>query len=373
MNFSKNTTCRACGASRDEIQGNGQMPTVDKFLEGVDVEETVAQKFRAMPASTQKQVILRGTLRDARNPTAVLKSRLNQIDPWSGGGGKGGDKGGWGGGMSGWMGGFGAMYGSSPAKGERENNDWWCPCGELNFAKNTDCRACGTPRDLSKGKGAMPTAQSFLGGKDVEDSVAQKFMGMPPELQEKVISKGTLNDARNPTAVLKSRMNQVQQDHWGDMYSSGGMDPWSMMASMGGGWGSWGGGGGSKQGNVKADSNDWWCDCGEMNFAKNANCRACGASREDSSGNMPTVEKFLEGIEVEDWLAQKFLEMPPELQKEVITRGGLKDARNPSAVLKSRMSQVGGGGGWDDKGKGKGMMKGKGKSKGFSPYGAGYW
>merc|ERR1719401_1625506 len=117
--------------------------------------------------------------------------------------------------------------------------DWICPaCGEHNFARNDSCRRCGHRNSGSE-------IDEFLSRNAIEAHAVEEFKELPPELQVMVMDAGSLADARDPTAVLRSRMMKA------------------------------------KQGTLKVEEmrpGDWKCKaCGDHNFAKNESCRKCGA------------------------------------------------------------------------------------------------
>merc|ERR1712076_135756 len=88
--------------------------TIADYLEKHQIQEHVAQDFWTLPPDVQHLVMHAGSLADARDPTAVLLSRIKKA----------------------WQGTLRAM--------ETKPGDWICPmCSEHNFARNTECRACG--------------------------------------------------------------------------------------------------------------------------------------------------------------------------------------------------------------------------------------
>eukprot|EP00930_Biecheleria_cincta_P063784 TRINITY_DN49317_c0_g1_i1.p1 TRINITY_DN49317_c0_g1~~TRINITY_DN49317_c0_g1_i1.p1 ORF type:complete len:296 (+),score=58.46 TRINITY_DN49317_c0_g1_i1:19-906(+) len=147
------------------------------------------------------------------------------------------------------------------------SGDWNCPsCGDRNFATRVECRKCGTPNpeakmpdvnevgfktamcsfflanrcnkgayctfahgeeELALGKQmmaakveAMPAPalyeapahiQQFLAGFTIKPIPLKQFLTMEPPQQELVIGQGPLFDARDPTAMLISRMVKVRK------------------------------------------------------------------------------------------------------------------------------------------------------------------
>merc|ERR1719145_23626 len=91
--------------------------------------------------------------------------------------------------------------------------------------------------------------EAFLGTSQVEPHAAQLLRDMPPSVQTLVINKGSLEDARDQTAVLISRMNLATQAVDGN--------PSAPTVPLGN----------SKPG-------DWICPgCLDLQFARNEQCR----------------------------------------------------------------------------------------------------
>jgi len=96
---------------------------VEVFLAQNNIAEKVANQFRMLAPELQKMVILRGELQTARDPTAVLVTRMRN-----------------------------ATQGITTGNTQPQPGDWFCPgCSDHQFAKNTVCRRCGTPNPTMHG------------------------------------------------------------------------------------------------------------------------------------------------------------------------------------------------------------------------------
>jgi hypothetical protein len=89
--------------------------------------------------------------------------------------------------------------------------DWYCPnCFDLQFCSNLRCRMCGLPRDQGVKELRNLDADRFLQGHRVTEYVATRFQNLGPELQQTVMSGGSLHGARDPTAVLADRIRRAE-------------------------------------------------------------------------------------------------------------------------------------------------------------------
>jgi len=121
---------------------------------------------------------------------------------------------------------------------------------------------------------ANPEVEAFIAQNPVEQHAASRLRSLPPHQQKLVLERGTLNTARDPSAVLITRIR--------DAMASGSSGP------------------------VVTVSN-------------------------------PEVEAFIQKNPVEQHAAQKLRALTPHQQKAVMERGSLNSARDPSAVLVSRV------------------------------------
>jgi len=206
------------------------------------------------------------------------------------------------------------------------------------------------------------TVQAFLSHNNIQSHAAERFLALPPEEQMNIVAMGPLTDARDPTAVLITRMTK---------------------------------GGRSVQ---TPSPGDWYCpNCGDLQFARNGECRSCQTPNPNpvaprvpppahamktrmctyfAKGNctkgslcnfahgdqdMPQisaetvaqaavsiqqlfgitegeVQMFLSGCEAH--AIQRFLSLSAGEQMLIMNRGSLVDARNPTAVLVTRMNSL---------------------------------
>mmetsp|Transcript_85396 Transcript_85396/g.134832 ORF Transcript_85396/g.134832 Transcript_85396/m.134832 type:complete len:476 (+) Transcript_85396:67-1494(+) len=412
------------GFGNSQIQqfsgGLGEQPLdAATFLRDHIIDNEVLQRFLALDPQQQDTVMRRGPLNQARNPSAVLSSRISQVitgnivgtGPKRGGGGGfggcgggggnetgdvqqmkqmmmmmmqmmggsgasgGGGKGGGMGGMSGMqMGMRGPTQGASSSNQGLRNGDWYCAgCGDHQFAKNSSCRQCGAARPDNAADSQPPDIETFLmvHADTLQEHTISAFRALDPAVQHAIVRRGSLNGARDPNAVLMARMKEARfggataaevdpltfisqhefQQHAVEQFlalpdeakvavmSAGSLDGArdktavliSRMAKAKGGG--------------KGRQVDWFCNqCGDLQFARNSVCRNCGAPKPTDGSQFvpPDPMSFLGTHPVEDHAKQKFWSLSPELQAQVIQKGSLAGARDPTAVLMARIRQVSG-------------------------------
>lgn len=126
----------------------------------------------------------------------------------------------------------------------------------------------------------------FVRANDVDDRAAADLKDCPPDVQRKVLARGELSSARNPSAALLARIRDARAC------------------------------GGSSSGGAQRGSAD--------------------------------VEDFIKSNDVDESAADSLRSSSPEVQRVVLSRGELKTARNPSSALLARIRDakagVGGGG-----------------------------
>jgi len=190
----------------------------EEFLEVYGIEGPAADKFRELPLEQQTLVMDAGSLADARDPAAVLVGRINKAK-------------------------LGTLKPAAMMPG-----DWKCPaCGDHNFARNLTCRTCGhanenpvtdlTTAPVLQTSVASPEVEAFLYKYGIAPHAGEIFRQLKPGLQRLVMDAGSLAGAREPTAVLMSRIGKAQR---------GQLQPETEMPG------------------------DWKCQhCGDLNFSHN--------------------------------------------------------------------------------------------------------
>lgn len=196
-------------ATSDEVQA---------FVDEHACEAHAVTKFKNLNPKLQKIVINQGSMADAKDQTAVLMSRVRRIV-------------------------------------DLKPGDWFCPkCSDIVFGKNDACRKCGEERseeqklanaerigNLKVQEATHEEVLAFLSeNSSCEAHAVEKFQALDPKIQKIIMKQGTMGDARDPTAVLMSRIRRANEIRPGD----------------------------------------WVCsNCADLQFAKNDKCRKCGAAK----------------------------------------------------------------------------------------------
>jgi len=191
---------------------------LEAFLALHSVEQHAADKLRKLDRKLQKVVIMKGSMADARDPTAVLMQRCSALMTL-------------------------------------KEGDWICSgCYDHQFAKNDSCRKCGTakgdvavvaepenPAFEMVDPASAEELEAFLTeNSEVQEHAAEKLRSLDPRIQKVIINKGSMTDARDQTAVLMQR-----------------------CAAM-----------------LTLKPGDWIClGCYDHQFSKNDSCRRCGAAK----------------------------------------------------------------------------------------------
>jgi len=192
---------------------------IEAFLAIHSVEPHAADKLRQLDRKMARVVLMRGSMHDARDQTAVLIQRCSGL--------------------------FNLKEG-----------DWICPgCYDHQFSKNSICRKCSTPRtdyNVEQTFGCHPAVEmvepaapqevdAFLAvHPGIQPHAMAKLKSMDPRMQRVVINKGSMADARDPTAVLMQRCSAL----------------------------------------TALSPGDWICfSCYDHQFSKNSACRRCGTPK----------------------------------------------------------------------------------------------
>jgi len=231
---------------------------LERFIKQNNLDERAVEALQSATPEVVRAVIDRGSLKETRNPSSAVLGRLK--DAQSSGGGKG-----YVGNGSGWMAGAPAMMG-------------WNPVAAFIRENNIDQRA------------------------------ADSLMSAPHDVQQFVLSRGGLENTRNPSSALLGRIRDA---------------PTQMAESGMGGYASKRGGGGG----------------------------AVGPQMWEIGGPSPGMGGGDEGLEfitqngLDSRAQEALLSASPEVQMAVIERGSLKATRNPSSAVLGRIRDAQSGGG----------------------------
>jgi len=217
-------------------------------------------------------------------------------------------------------------------------------------------------------------------------------MALAPELQQAVMAKGSLSSARDPTAVLATRMKQ------GLGMGGMGMTSANGVSSVG----SWGNSSmgkfavlvrgfdygttdkqiASHMAGAGAIANvqmfDQGAACVTYSSAVQAKAAVQMFNQTIILGNSRYLDviymdpqEFVAGYNIDMDKHMQFMALSPAQQQAVMAKGSLSSARDPSAVLAVRMKQVAAGGGKGSFGPAQGCGGGMKASMDNGPYGGG--
>jgi len=119
--------------------------------------------------------------------------------------------------------------------------------------------------------------EAFIAKNNIDASAGAKLRALSPQAQQLVLERGDLQDARNPNAVLMGRIRDAEQN------ARGPLPPISTAPA----------------------SSD--------------------------------VEQFIADNRIDPSAGNKLRALPEDIQKTVMSRGNLTDARNPNAMLMGRI------------------------------------
>lgn len=167
-----------------------------------------------------------------------------------------------------------------------------------------------------------PAVEEFLRQHPtVQDHAASSLRMMPRELQDLVLSRGSMHFAQEQTTVLMARMRKARQ---------GELTAFTGVAT-----------------GQNPQSGDWLCaGCGALQSAGHISCRLCRAPspafRQLSC--VPGADMFVRQPGLHEHVIAAFATLAPAQQTAVLGRGTLAGARDVNAVLTRRMSTVRAGG-----------------------------
>jgi hypothetical protein len=366
-----------------------------------DIDATRVEQFLSMTPEQQQVVMARGSLSSARDPSAVLVSRMKQAKGTAGamafglGVGKGGSLG-----KSSVL-----VRGFDWETSEEQIRDHMSSVGIIQsvhwvddgsvavaFSSAEEAKAAVSQMQQTLIDGntryidVIPLdPQEFVADQNIDATRAEQFFAMTPDQQLSIMARGTLATARDPTAVLVQRMKQAKG-------SAGVTMPFALSGGKGGGLA------GSKSvlvrgfdfgtteeqirehmSSVGTIEGVHWLDQGSVCVAYSSALEAIAAVELDQTkieGNTRYIDVhsmdpkvFLAGHNIDMNRIAQFNGLTPEQQLAVMAKGSLSSARDPTAVLVQRMSQVTSGAGKGGAGKGSFGPAKKAGGMGKGPYG----
>jgi len=216
----------------------GEHFDVDAFCLESGLDEKATTELKNLDEASQREVLGRGSLTNTRNPSAVLLSRIRQLNQGGGGGGGGGGR----------KGGY--------------------------SAKNRD--------DLEE------EVTRFAKENDLDERATACLRESDADILTELFARGPLTDARNPSAMALSRIRSIKDDIASGKIQRGGsrgkggskgydggdkgkgkgkgkdddwwwyMPPWAWWGGKGGEWDSWGKGDWGKGGKGGKGGKDEW-------------------------------------------------------------------------------------------------------------------
>merc|ERR1719215_777684 len=125
----------------------------------------------------------------------------------------------------------------------------------------------------------LSDVDSFIAKNGIDAGAGQKLKSLPPDLMRSVIERGDLQEARNPNAVLMSRIREAERS--------------------------------------------------------GVSATAVVPASQVSPGD-PVTEEFIQANKVDPSAGDKLRLAAPEVRKKVLERGNMTDARNVNAMLMGR-------------------------------------
>merc|ERR1719401_1685494 len=140
-------------ASREEV---------DRFVESNRLDDQAAALFKKEPADIQANVIDRGSLAECKNPSAALMGRLRDA---------------------------------------RQNR----------FKPVGGSRSSGSAPTLAPGNAATcKEVEDFISQNKIDMGAARALRAEPPDIQQGVMDRGTLDGFQNPSALVMARIKDVK-------------------------------------------------------------------------------------------------------------------------------------------------------------------
>lgn len=159
---------------------------VEDYLQRHNIDPNASELLRAQPPDMQREII-KSDMSNCRNPSAVLLSRIERV-----------------------RGGRGAPV--ERARSRSRRGDSFGRSGGGQEERWPVSRAPSSFTDEAPNAAALRTAtdvEEYLARNNIDSNAGSVLRALPPDLQEQVMSSD-LSNSRNPSAVLLSRIRQLE-------------------------------------------------------------------------------------------------------------------------------------------------------------------
>lgn len=371
------------GGKRGRASDDGQLEAlVESFISVGGLDERAAEALRKAPPMAQQSVIDRGTVSECRNPSSAVLGRLKDAkndsavsskgmgkgyDAYGGWGGDGG-YGGFGPSMGGFGGGLAELFGGGPYEGPGS----WKMGGKGGGMYG---KSQGPKRGVPRPGSVETDVEAFIETNGLDERATEAFRSSPPEVQQAVMEMGDLKNARNPSSAVLGRMKDAKNEIGNAGGSGGSATPQEVEDFIT-----------SNALDERAADAVRGCnpgvqriviDRGSLEDARNPSSAVLGRIKDASSSaggwapspvGFVSAQSFIKENGIDERAAEALVACKPSVQQAVLSRGSLKDARNPSSALLGRIKDAQN----DEAGKGGGGMKGmKGGKGGYGGCGGG--
>jgi len=308
----ESSTIQWAGGNAEDLEA---FKNVEDFITANDLDERAADAIRGCGLEVQQAVLARGSLRDARNPSSALLGRIKDVSNILGPTG----------------GGHRPIVNTAPVPSVVPSRASWV---DNVWGSGARCEGVGPVMNGVVGHAQNLTRQdveNFIVANAVDERAADALLGSPPYIQRAVLERGDLRDARNPSSAVLGRIKDAQAGPGVTTHARAGS--WGVSGCGDSSWG-------ASRSAQPLPSVAW----GNSTFGAHEQVFWQGGNSWNGSGD---VQEFIKVNGLDDRAAEALLGCPLEVQRAVLLRGDLQDARNPSSAVLGRIrdaQQAGAGG-----------------------------
>jgi len=255
MGCSMGFASKASGGKGGRGKSSRQQPITDveSFLDDGGVDEVAREQFRVCAPDVQEQIMRMGPLSTAKNPSGALMSRI---------------------------------------KGH-SNNSFALQVTEIQQSQKTDYEG-GV-------EATKELVEQFLAESGTDESSSDVLRQQPPHVQQAVMGRGDLSNARNPSATLLHRIGEERKKRGVESVGDASKTNQAMIARL-------------------------------TQIRNDAGPEAIEEMKQ-------LVDQFLMENAIDDAAGQMLKNSSMEVQNAVMYRGELLTAKNPSAALQKRINE----------------------------------